>query len=150
MGRHGTRVSIAKQCKWVPSLLHSLLCQCHIYSSFVSCSSCYHYSFSLSDYGWPSSDEQKLPVDHITEEHRRLIAEKCSDPELNPNPDMPDLLLAPGLLPEPETQAAEKVRLQAVRDEMIKKSCRRLTVLGHMDQQQREYHTALRVYCTMK
>jgi len=85
------------------------------------------------------------------------MAEKCSDPELNPNPVMPDLPLAPGLLPEPETESAEKKRLQAVRDEMTKlidKSCRRLTVLkerwGHIDQQQREYHTALRVYCTMK
>jgi hypothetical protein len=45
---------------------------------------------------------------------------------------MPDLPLAPGLLPEPETEAAEKKRLQAVRDEMtklIEKSCRRLAVL---------------------
>ena len=60
------------------------------------------------------------------------MAEKCSDPELNPNPVMPDLPLAPGLLPEPETELAEKKRLQAVRDEMTKlidKSCRRLTVL---------------------
>lgn len=40
------------------------------------------------------------------------MAEKCSDPELNPNPVMPDLPLAPGLLPEPETESAEKKRLR--------------------------------------
>ena len=48
----------------------------------------------LSDYnGWPSSDEQVLPVDFITVDHRRLIVEMCSDPEENPNPAMPDLPL---------------------------------------------------------
>ena len=52
---------------------------------------------SLSDYnGWP--DREKLPVDYLTEEHRQIIVEKCSDPEKNAIPIMLDLPLAPGLL----------------------------------------------------
>ena len=64
---------------------------------FIRC--CHRHFLSLSDYnGWPSRDEQELPVDHITVEHRRLIVLKCSNHEENPNPAMPDLPLVPGLL----------------------------------------------------
>lgn len=65
---------------------------------YDSCRRCHRRFLSLSDYnGWPGRDEQELPVDHLTEEHRRLIVEKCSDPEENSNPIMPDLPLVPGL-----------------------------------------------------
>jgi len=37
--------------------------------------------------GWPSSDE--MPVKHLTEEHRKLLAEKCSERENPPMPDLP-------------------------------------------------------------
>ena len=47
----------------------------------------------LSDYnGWPGRDEQELPVDYLTEKHRRLIVEKCSN---HPNPAMPNLPYMP-------------------------------------------------------
>ena len=37
--------------------------------------------------GWPSSDE--MPVKQLTEEHRALLAEKCSERENPPMPDLP-------------------------------------------------------------
>lgn len=47
-----------------------------------------------SDYGgWP--DVNELPVDHLTEEARRLIAEKCSDHD---NPILPTLPTSMSLL----------------------------------------------------
>jgi hypothetical protein len=67
-----------------------------VFESYDSCRCCHRHFLSLSDYnGWPGRDEQELPVDHLTEEHRRLIIEKCSNPEENPNPAMPDLPLVP-------------------------------------------------------
>jgi len=41
--------------------------------------------------GWPSSDE--MPVKHLTEEHRALLAEKCSEVEDPPMPDLPTMPL---------------------------------------------------------
>ena len=58
-----------------------------------------HFLF-LSDYnGWPD----KLPVDHMTKEHRQLIVEKCSNPEENPNPAMPEVPYLPASTTAPYT-----------------------------------------------
>jgi hypothetical protein len=45
----------------------------------------------------PGRNKQELLVDHLKEEHCRLIIEieKCLNPEENPNPAMPDLPLVP-------------------------------------------------------
>lgn len=80
---------------------------CVLYHVICSCCRCHRRSLSLRDYnGWPGRDEQELPVDHLTEEHRRLIVEKCSDPEVNSNPIMPDLPLT-GLLSTADKKKSE-------------------------------------------
>lgn len=50
---------------------------------------------SISDYeGWPE-EQHELPIDHMTEEHRQLIADKCSaDGENAAMPNVPTSLLA--------------------------------------------------------
>jgi hypothetical protein len=51
------------------------------------------YSFSSFSYygGWPSASE--MPVRHLTDEHRTLLAEKCSEREDPPMPDLPNMPL---------------------------------------------------------
>lgn len=47
---------------------------------------------SFSYYGgWPSASE--MPVRHLTDEHRTLLAEKCSEREDPPMPDLPNMPL---------------------------------------------------------
>ena len=54
----------------------------------------YYFSSLSSDYGgWPEVHE--LPIDHLTGEHRRLIAEKCSE---NEDPVLPNLPTSMSLL----------------------------------------------------
>ena len=52
-----------------------------------------YYSFSSFSYygGWPSASE--MPVRHLTDEHRTLLAEKCSEREDPPMPDLPNMPL---------------------------------------------------------
>ena len=70
---------------------YRILSHCHSNSSHQI----FHHTLSISsDYGgWPEAHE--LPIDHLTEENRRLIAEKCSE---NDDPTLPILPTSISLL----------------------------------------------------